>query len=186
MSESLHQLADLLRQRAVIDHQIAKLIGYPAHPGHIGEFIAAAVFDIELNPSASHAAHDGYFRGGPLLGKSVNIKLYSRHELMLDVVKSNIATHHPDVYLVMVGPKGASLTSKGSSAPLSIEAVYLFDAHRLLETLIGYGVKIGVATSVRTQHWSEAEIYPNAVNPLLSLTPEQRSLLSLFALPKES
>jgi hypothetical protein len=182
MSDSLQQLAGLLKQRAAIDHQIAKLIGYPAHPGHIGEFIAAAIFDIELNPSASQAAHDGHFRHGPLAGKSVNIKLYSRQSSLLDVADSDTPIDHPDYYLVMVGPKGTSLTSRGTSAPLSIDTVYLFDAHELLSLLKGYGVKIGVATSVRAKHWKDAEIFPEAINSLLVLTPEQREMLGLFTL----
>jgi hypothetical protein len=169
MNDSLQQLSNLLKQRAGIDRQIAKLIGYPAHPGHIGEFIAAAIFGIELNSSASQAAHDGYFRSGPLVGKSVNIKLYSKQTSLLDVVKSDVPTDHPDYYLVMVGPKSTSLISKGTSAPLSVSSVYLFDAHALLAILIERGVKLNEATSVRMRDWAEAEIYPNAVNPLVML-----------------
>jgi hypothetical protein len=184
MRDSLQELADLLRQRAVVDHQIANLIRYPAHPGHIGEYIAAAVFDIELNPLANHAAHDGHFRSAPLKGKSVNIKLYSKQTSLLDVIASDVPSDHPDYYLVMVGPNGMSLTSKGTSAPVSIDSVYLFDAHELLTTLTGYGVKLGVATSVRSKHWKEAEIYPTATSPLITLTPEQSELLRLFLLPE--
>lgn len=182
MSDSLQQLAALLKQRAAIDHQIAKLIGYPAHPGHIGEFIASLIFDIKLNLLANQAAHDGYFQSGPLAEKSVNIKLYSRQTSILDIVKSDLPADHPDYYLVMVGPKGTSLTSRGTSTPLSIDVVYLFDAHELLSLLKGYGVKIGVATSVRATHWKDAEIFPAATNPMLVLTPEQRKMLGLFTL----
>jgi len=186
MSDSLHQLAELLRQRALIDDQIAKLIGYPAHPGHIGEFIAAVIFDIGLNSSASQAAHDGFFRNSLLDGKSVNIKLYSTQSSLLDVVSSDNPSDHPDYYLVMTGPKGTGLSSKGTSAPLCIEAVYLFDAHVLLSQLIERGVKRGVATSVRKLIWDQAMIYPHPANALLPLTSEQRSMLSLFTLPVES
>jgi hypothetical protein len=42
------------------------------------------------------------------------------------------------------------------------------------------GLKIGVASSVRAQHWEAAEIYPRH-NPAFPLTEEQRDLLALFS-----
>lgn len=42
--------------------------------GHLGEWTASKVFDIELEKSAVAAALDGHFRGSPLAGKSVNVK----------------------------------------------------------------------------------------------------------------
>jgi hypothetical protein len=44
-------------------------------------------------------------------------------------------------------------------------------------------VKIGIATSVKKQFWNDAEIYPRSRCANLILSPEQRSLLALFALP---
>lgn len=49
----LERLADFIRRRNQIGRQIAALIGRPATIGHVGEFIAAAVFDLELEESAS-------------------------------------------------------------------------------------------------------------------------------------
>lgn len=62
----LERLAALLRQRNSIDADISSLIARPALPGHIGEFIAAAVFDIQLEGSATRAGYDGVFRSGSL------------------------------------------------------------------------------------------------------------------------
>lgn len=48
----LRALAALLRVRHSIDDEIATLIWTTPTPGHIGEAVAAAVFDIELAASA--------------------------------------------------------------------------------------------------------------------------------------
>jgi hypothetical protein len=44
--------------------------------GHLGEWIASQIFDIQLEASAVTAAVDGRFRGGPLAGRSANVKWY--------------------------------------------------------------------------------------------------------------
>jgi len=72
--EGVEALADLLRRRNELDADIALLIGRPATQGHIGEFIAAKVFGIELEAGATHKASDGRFASGPLAGKSVDVK----------------------------------------------------------------------------------------------------------------
>ncbi|MCS7301150.1 MAG: hypothetical protein NZ556_06300 [Fimbriimonadales bacterium] len=72
--ENLYRLAKLLRQRNLIDYQIAKLIGRPAEKQHLAEYIAAAILDIELHPSANHKGSDGRFRQGELIGRTVEIK----------------------------------------------------------------------------------------------------------------
>ena len=48
------RLGELLRAREAIYREIATLIGRPAQIGHVGEFIAAAILDIELEDSAAH------------------------------------------------------------------------------------------------------------------------------------
>lgn len=120
----IEQLAELLRKRATIDERIAQLVGRPALPGHIGEFIAAAIFAIDLNESASAAASDGRFTSGPLAGKSVNVKLYGKHEGLLDLPRDGTRT--ADYTLVLVGPRSAAGTSRGTTRPIAISAVYLF------------------------------------------------------------
>lgn len=75
--DELGQLAGLLHKRNELDSAIARLIGRPAASGHLGEFIAARVFDIELEASAAARAIDGRFNGGALAGRSVNVKCYS-------------------------------------------------------------------------------------------------------------
>ena len=75
--DQLRRLASLIEQRNLVEGEIAATIGRPAHPGHIGEFVAAAIFDIGLVESATHKGIDGHFTRGPLAGRSVNIKKYS-------------------------------------------------------------------------------------------------------------
>ena len=69
---NLEELADLLRSRNQLDQQISVIIGRPATAGHIAEFVAAAVFDIDLEEAANNQGYDGHFRTGPLAGRSVN------------------------------------------------------------------------------------------------------------------
>lgn len=84
----LERLASLLGQRNAVDADIASVIGRPAVVGHIGEFIAAEVFDIDLERSATRPGYDGVFRSGPLAGATVNIKFYGKREGLLDIPPS--------------------------------------------------------------------------------------------------
>ena len=181
--DDLTHLADLLARRNLIDMEIARVIGRPAHPGHIGEFLAARVFDIDLHQSASSRASDGVFRNGELAGRSVNIKLYSKQSSLLDMVSSDDPAFHPDFYLVMSGPAAPPASSRGTYSPLVIASIHLFDTPSLLKDLKTSPrvVKIGIATSVRKHLWQAAMIYPEQVNPALILSEEQHAALALFA-----
>lgn len=177
--DALQRLAALLDERNLIDGKIAATIGRPAHPGHIGEFVAASIFDIELNESAVHKGTDGQFARGPLRGRSVNIKKYSLEQGVLDIRPDAL----PDFFLVLTGARTGAASSRGTTQPWTIESVYLFEAVLLVEQLSARGVKIGVATSVRRHHWDDAEIYPSPNNGALPLTPEQISMIELFRDP---
>jgi hypothetical protein len=90
----LKQLADLIRHKNATDIKIAGVIGRPALMGHVGEYIAKCVFDLELNESASNKTTDDHFRSGPLAGKSVNVKWIGKQEGLLDVG----TLEHPDYW----------------------------------------------------------------------------------------
>ena len=173
----LSRLGRLLKERNQVDKEIASIIGRPAHSGHIGDFVAATIFDIELIESASHEAIDGHFTRGPLAGKSVNIKKYSIDQSVLDMKPDS----PPNFYLVLAGPRTPPQSSRGTTHPWVIESVFLFDGLALLRQLNEYGVKIGVATSVRRHLWDGAEIYPRPTNRTFQLTPAQRSMIRLFS-----
>ena len=174
--DELGRLASLIRQRNRVDGEIAAIIDRPAHVGHIGEFVAAAIFDIRLHESAAHRGADGHFIRGPLAGRSVNIKKYSTDQGVLDIRPDAL----PDYFLVLAGARTGAASSRGTTQPWSIEAVYLLEAAPLIEQLRARGVKIGVATSVRRRIWDDAEIYPSSKNRVLRLAPEQRSVIALF------
>lgn len=176
--DSLARVAALLRDRNAVDAELAWLIQRPMTSGHLGEWIAAKVFDIELETSAAAAGIDGCFRSGPLQGKTVNVKWYLKREGMLDTTESPAL----DYYLVLCGPPSTAVSSRGSTRPWRIEAVYLFDARQLRSEQIARGVKRGVASSVIQQQWTSAEIYPSPVNPRLAVTPQQAQQLQLFVL----
>jgi len=171
----LEKLAELIRGKNKVDNEIAQVIGRPAQLGHAGEFIAAAIFDIDLNYSATEKGNDGYFRRGSMNVKTVNIKWYPKRESGLDIKPSHIA----DFYLVLAGPKSSALSSRGGSRPWLIESVYLFDMRKLMDELRSRGVKIGEATSMLEHSWNEAEIYPRH-NAHYTISEEQKILISLF------
>lgn len=175
-SPGLTQLAALIKTRNAIDREIAAVIDRPASIGHIGEFIASQVFGIALEESAVNKGHDGHFIDGPLAGKTVNVKFYGKWESMLDVNPDGI----PDYYLVLTGPKAASMTSRGGTRPLVIESVFLFESGLLIETLRARGVKLGAATSVAKHLWEAAEIYPTSRNGTLVLVNDQRAMMAQF------
>ena len=66
--EQIVRIAELLRARDSIDAEIAVITGRLMTSGHLGEWIASRVFDIELEPSAAAAAIDGRFRSGAFRG----------------------------------------------------------------------------------------------------------------------
>ncbi len=176
--EQLIQLAELLRHYTAIGDKIARLISRPVALGHLGEFVAAQIFRIELAASATEKGLDGRFVGGPLAGRTVNVKWYGKREGMIGLDLSERAEY----YLVLSGPKSTALSSRGATRPWRIDAVYLFDARQLHQALRERKVKIdSSATSVANKYWEAAEIYPTVRNSILSLTDEQRNLLALFA-----
>lgn len=173
---TLAELAGLLLQYNRIGNQIAALIGRPAHIGHMGEFIAAQIFDIALESSANAKAIDGRFQTGTLAGRSVNIKWYAKQENLLDITPTAL----PDYYLVLTGPKTQLMSSQGSTRPWLIRSVYLFDAIQLVAILQRQSSKIGVATSVKSALWHEAMLYPQQQFSLYLLSDEQKAMLALF------
>ena len=174
--DDLDRLAELVKERNLLEREITALIDRPAQIGHIGEYIASRIFRIALVESASHKAIDGHFSDSPLKGCSVNIKWYALHEGLLDVTPDSL----PDQYLVLSGPKSGVMSSRGRVRPWTIDGVFLFDAHSLISNLRTRGVELGIACSVAQQYWQEAEVYPNQRNTALLLSDEQRRQLSLF------
>jgi hypothetical protein len=176
----LERLASLLRRHNAIGDEIAGIIGRPAERGHVGEYIAAYVFDIHLEHSARKRARDGVFRVGALAGHTVNVKWYGKQEGVLDLH----ARRPPDYYLALTGPVGSIASSRGATRPWVIQSVYLFDAQRLLADLRARGVKIRTGSSVRQGLWTAAEVYPEPRNASLVLSQEQRDLLALFGVQR--
>ncbi len=172
----LRRLAALLRQHNTITDEIAQVVGRPAERGHVGEFIAARIFSITLADSATEKGVDGTFTEGPLAGRTVNVKWYGKQEGVLDLDPHS----QPDYYLVLTGSARAAASSRGTSRPWVIAAVYLFDRLRLEEDLRRRGIAIGLAASVRQALWPGAEVYPEPRNAALVLSQEQRDLLALF------
>ena len=170
----LDALAGLLRARNALDAEIVRIIGRPASTGNLGEFIAARIFDIHLAASGVNPGHDGYFASGLLEGKTVNIKLYSRDDALLD-----ISVHASDYYLVMRGPRPAKATGP-RALPFRIDSIYLFESLSLRGVLAEARVRVGVATSVRRVVWDAARIYPAAPGAPLVLTDAQMAMIAAF------
>ena len=175
-STDLERLADLIHQRNENEVEITRIIGRPAQIGHVGEYLASAVFNITLEVSATTAGHDGRFRDGPYAGKTVNVKMYGKRESILDINPD----HVPDFFLVFTGPKTPPESSRGKTRPWVVNEVYLFSAAPLVERLRERGVKVGIATRVRQTEWETARIYPSHQNTPLCITPEQERMLGLF------
>ena len=170
------EIAGLLRERNAVDARIAEIIQRPMTAGHLGECIAARVFDIELEASAVAEGIDGVFRSGPRQGSTVNVKWYLKREGLLDTSESA----RLDYYLVLTGPLGAAPSSRGAVRPWCVDAVFLFDARQLRAEQETRGVKRGIASSVRKSQWAAAEIYPTAANATLPVGADQAALLALF------
>ncbi|CAN5649904.1 hypothetical protein BH18ACT7_BH18ACT7_11070 [soil metagenome] len=79
---------------------ITGVIERPMTAGHAGEWIAAQVFDIELEMSASQSAIDKRFRGSPLVGRSVNIKVVPRAGRIARPHELGEARHLPGLFAI--------------------------------------------------------------------------------------
>ena len=110
---TIAKLAALLHTRNAVAKEITALIDRPAQIGHVDEFIAAQVFDIALELSATNKGFDGRFRSGALAGKTVDVKWYARREGIIDLRLDDL----PDYYLILTGPYGAYATSRGEDRP---------------------------------------------------------------------
>ncbi len=174
---ALEKLAELIKNKNLIEEQISSIIERPAFPGHIGEFIASHIFDIALHESAIKKGSDGKFNSGTLMGRSVNVKLYSKQSGILDL---NLQ-FPSEYYLVLTGPKSFAVSSRGQYKPMIINSVFLFETTKLFDELKQRGVKIGIAASLTREQWNKAEIYPNQTNNILILSNEQQNQLALFS-----
>lgn len=175
--DDLPRIAQLVEERNRIDDQIAAVIKRPMTSGHLGEWIASQIFDIDLEALANATGIDGRFRSGPLQGRTVNVKWYLQREGILDMTTADAL----DEYLVMTGPASAAGSSLGRTRPWRIDSVYLFDAHALRADLTERGSSIGTASSIRTELWVQAEVYPDQSSQRLPLTEGQVEALRLFA-----
>ena len=172
----LEKLADLLSEMNAIGEKISEITQRPATIGHTGEYIAAEIFDIELEESANAKGFDGHFKNGNLADMIVNIKWYSKLEYMLDINPEAL----PNFFLVMTGPKGQAVSSRGSIRPWLIDYVFLINAAELMIELNASGVKIGVATSVQKHVWQAAEIFPNKRSMVFRMSDDQMGKLLAF------
>jgi hypothetical protein len=172
--ESVKQFASLVAERNAIDSKIGELIGRPALVGHLGEWIAQQIFGVAIDPLANRQAIDGTFTWGPpeVVDRTVNVKWYAKRSNILDMSPRG----EVDYYLVLCGPREAARSSVGMLRPLTVDAVYLFDAHVLRADIIQNGRRPGTATSLRGHLWEEAEIYP-AESGRFPIDAERRALL---------
>jgi hypothetical protein len=175
--DSLMQLAELIKRRNQISTEITKLIGRPAQIGHLGEYIASRILHVKLELSAVNKGFDGRFLEGPLSGKTVDVKWYAKKEGLIDLRLKDL----PDYYLILTGPHSAQPSSRGEDRLWFIDAVYLFEAHALVEKLKLRGVKIGTAASVSRDLWHAAEIYPGQGSQGVLLDANQRAMIALFS-----
>lgn len=107
----------------------------------------------------------------------MNVKWYPKQEGILAINRK----HLPDYYLVLTGLLAPAGSSRGKTRPWVIEHVYLFETLPLMKDLHTRLIKIGKeATSIRTELWTHAEIYPIQANTTLLLTEVQCRRLQLF------
>ncbi len=171
---NLEELAELMGKRNKVDERISEIIDRPAEKGHIFEYIASQIFPIKLNDSASKEGYDGTFDDGALKDKKVDVKYHAKNDHLLDL---NNKANNETFLLVFTGPGEAASSSKGKVSPLRIDKIYLFNEKELCEQLAGK-VKVGTATSVRSEYWEGKEIYPeNKLNIDLKLKIRELKLL---------
>jgi hypothetical protein len=171
--ENLPWLASLIKSRNTIDGKIADLIGRSAQINHVGEYIAASIFDIVFEEEGKLRGYDGRFVQGPLAGSTVDVQWRLRYDGLLNIRLDA----YPDYYFILTGSENAQSTL---ASPWSIAFAFLFPAQELLNALKERGVQIGSGTSVTGPLWERAEIYPVPRNVRFVLSDEERKMLFLF------
>jgi len=174
--DELKSLGELIKTRNDVDNKISQIIDRPGLQGHIGEFIASKIFDLKLHEDATKRGSDAIFKSGSLAGKNVNIKWYAKRENTLDINPA----HPAEYYMVLSGPKSSMGHSRGSTRPLIINSVFLFETAKLINQLKKRAVKIGITTSITQELWNNAEIFPSQRNNLLPITEKQKEFLKYF------
>jgi hypothetical protein len=139
-------MAALLRARNEADAVIAGLLRRPAEQGHLGEWLAVRLLELEPAPSAHRCRLGREVRSGPLAGRTVNVKSYGALQGILDLHEDDAAT---DEYLVLSGTREAAGSSRGALGPLAVAHVHLIEGRPLIADLRSRGIKIGIASSVR-------------------------------------
>ena len=121
----INDLARLLRERTVIDKQIAQLLDRPVERGHAGEYIASAIFDINLGKAANTGGTDGYFKAGTLAGKTVNVKWQGnyRRYLCINLKNTGSLKSQPVKYNSLTG-----LIGRGEQTIMGIHARVLMNS----------------------------------------------------------
>lgn len=174
--DKLRALSELVARRNAVSTEIAAILDRPAQLGHLGEFVASKLFDIQLEAPANNRGFDGRFSKGLLAGKTVDVKTYAKREGIIDLRVQDL----PDYYLVLSGPRAPAASSRGKDRPWVIDGIHLFEARPLVNALLSRGVKVGVASSVSVEYWTKAELYPASTSELLPLSAEQRAWIERF------
>ena len=171
--DDLTDLADLLAQRIALDARIGAIIGRPspcrAHGG------------VDRLEGLRHPTRR-LCRPKQSTAGSDPARWPARQSTSRSTASARACSNSDptlDYYLVLCGPKATTLTSKGGTRPLRVTNVYLFDSAEIRTDQQTRGTKSGVASSIRSALWTEAEIYPRA-HPALKLDAEQRRALALF------
>jgi hypothetical protein len=173
--ELISLVASLVRERNAIDAKLAQIMHRPMASGHLGEWLASQIFDIELEKSAVTRGWDGRFRSGPLHDRTVNIKWYSNVRALSTRSSPQRWTatwywpaRHPRRSLHEAAP------APGTSTPCTCSA-------HLNSTPSSSPAVSSSASPPACAHkqWTNAEIYPST-NPLLPMTPRQVELLGQF------
>lgn len=172
--DDLPRLASLLKSRNTVDERLAQHIGRTAQVNHVGEYIAAQVFHIQLEDAGKQRGYDGRFTLGPLAGRTVDIQWRPRRDNQMNLKPELL----PDYFLIFTGPEAPI---SALATPWLISSIFLFQAQDLLTALRERGVQLGNGTSVTGPLWERAELYPVPRNPRLPLDEEQRKLLILFS-----
>lgn len=174
ISTNIEELGELIGKRNGIEEKISEIIDRPAEKGHIFEYIASQLFPIKLNKSASKGGYDGIFTGGDLNGKKVDIKF---HAINGHLINLNPKVDRDTYLLIFTGPYESVSSSKGKTRPLCIDKIYLFNEKDICDQLDNR-VKVGIATSVKSEYWNGKEIYPeNQLNIDLKLKVHELKLL---------
>ena len=177
--DDLTLLVSVLRVNSASSQAVRDVLERLGSSGNIGELLAKNLFAVQHERAISRASFAGRFGSGKLAGQTVKVTYNATRTWQIPIGEPN---QYPNYYLVFAGPKDTGAKDSGRVRQARFKEAFLFEAAPLIQRLREQGTRLRPnATSVKTEEWEAARIYPGHEGSPLRLTSAQEDVLGVLA-----